>query len=161
MVSSPEEMSKQNNELLVQLSANLRAFVVDQQTENKRIHERIDSVQTHTAQAIDTVKEALSKTGKISPALIATVISLCAIIGGAVTTYVTGKMDNIIPMISANQRDITQQDNVTEVLREQMTRNRIDIAVNSAVINRMDDIGSRALIKGVVGDSLKFPTKPQ
>ena len=161
MVLPPEEISKQNNELLVQLGANLRAFVVDQQTENKRLHERIDSVQTHTAQAIDSVKEALSKTGKISPALVATVLSLCAIIGGAVTTFVSGKIDNITPMITASQRDITQQENISEVLREQMTRNRIEIAVNSAVISRMDEIGSRALIKGAVNDAPKFPTKSQ
>jgi hypothetical protein len=115
----PVEMSTENHTLLIQLrdqvsnlGTQVGTFVEAQTRENQRLHERIDIAQTRSADAVASIKDALANKGRVSGSFIlsltAVLLSSAAIIGGAVTTYVSGRMETITPSIHAQSEEIAR-----------------------------------------------------
>lgn len=99
-----------NHTLLLQLggqmeglAAALKEFVVQQGEENRRIHERIDATGERAAVAVGAVKDSLAARGQVSGnfvlLIVTTILSFIAIVGGAVTAYVGGRIEALKPTL--------------------------------------------------------------
>jgi hypothetical protein len=123
-------MSTENHTLLVQLTdqvgtvgRQLENFLDAQTKENQRLHERIDIAQTRSADAVTAIKDAIARKGQVSGSFIlsltAVLLSSAAITGGAVTTYVSGRMEVITPSIQAMQAEMHRNREYIDGLRVQ------------------------------------------
>lgn len=146
-VESQEKMSQENNILLVQLSKNVDTFVREQQAENRTLHKRIDDVAERTALAIESVKDVLAKSGKVSPqfiiSLVAILVSLCTLIGGIVTAYVSVRIDTLKPDMEQQRRVNEQQAAAHDVFAEQLIQTRISQAVTAALLEERTSARAR------------------
>lgn len=128
--------SQENHTLLVQLTKSLDTFVHEQQAENRHLHKRIDETQERTALAIESVKDVLAKSGKVSPqfiiSLIAIFASVCTLIGGAVSAYVSVRIDTIKPEIEQARRSVADIAARQDTALERLTQARIEQAVTAA-----------------------------
>lgn len=107
-------MSQDNHTLLIKLddrvqtvAKTLEGFVEAQGLENRAIHRRIDETAERGTKAVEAIKDSLNARGRISGnfvlSLIAVLLSSLAIIGGAVTTYVSNRLETLEPQIHASK----------------------------------------------------------
>lgn len=134
-----DSISSENHELLVRLSDSVThlgeqvtTFHKAQQTENRVLHERIDSVQIETRKGVDEIKNTLAQSGKISAgnifSLIAVLVSVLALIGGITQSYISVRLGNITPLIDHNAAMLHEQHVELRSQREDLTKARIEAA---------------------------------
>jgi hypothetical protein len=164
----PAEISTENHTLLVQLSdqvgnvgRQLEGFLEAQTKENQRLHERIDLAQARSADAVTSIKDALASKGRVSGSFIlsltAVLFSSAAIIGGAVTTYVTGRMETINPSIQAQASEIARNREYVDEMRVRTAANDAASEADRTWIKReLDRIGEMAH-KGISNPNPKTP----
>ena len=99
MTTKPKTQSSENHEVLIQLRDSMEGvvtrldkFSAQQEMENKTIHARIDATQEKFMTSFTLLKDSLAERGRITPALIATIISSVAILAGAGSAYVSSQL---------------------------------------------------------------------
>lgn len=113
-----------NHEILLALQTQLegvgdtlKVFIEKQGVENQRLHERIDNTQDRTTKAVESLKDSFNSRGRVSGGFIlslaAVFLSLCALIGGAVHSYMSIRLEGLKPSIQAHEEALR----VTELRR--------------------------------------------
>lgn len=125
-VPAASKFTEENHTMLVQLKdsvgtigSTLSQFIEAQGEENRRIHARIDGQGEAMTKAVGVIKDTISDRSRITPALVAMVLSSVAILGGAFTAYIGLQtapiktdilnVNNMVQTMEA-QRLITRQD---------------------------------------------------
>ena len=92
------------------LGGQLTTHIKEQQIENQRLNTRIDDTQVQSRKGVEEIKDSLAQRGRISGGVILGFIgvtcSVLALIGGITQAYVSSRIENIIPLIEYNTRDV-------------------------------------------------------
>ena len=125
----PSATTEDNHTLLVQLKdsvgmvgGTLDAFIKAQSEENRRIHERIDNTNTTIVSAVGAIKDGMAERGRITPSLVAMVLSSVAIFGGAGSTYVTMQTASLKSDTANNTSQIQNAEQARNILSEGLRR---------------------------------------
>lgn len=143
-----KEAVNDNHGLLLQLVDHQKSFsekldthIANTETETKRIDERIDRVQDIFRNSIDELKSTLSASGKISSgsifALVAVLMSFATLTGGAVSAYVSVRLGNITPLISANTTAIQADEAKAAEMQRQLHQFQLE-AVRADATSQSD-----------------------
>lgn len=129
-------MLVQLNDAVTSLSKQVGNHISEQQDENIRLHQRIDTVQNETRKGVDEIKSSLANTGKVSSgqifSLIAVLISVLAFFGGLAQAYLSVRLGNITPLIEHNSDALTVTREELRQVRAELVDSRIENARQAA-----------------------------
>lgn len=140
---SKPSVSQENHIMLVQLndavtslSKQVGNHISEQQDENIRLHQRIDTVQGETRKGVDEIKSSLASTGKVNSGqifgLIAVLISVLAFFGGLAQAYLSVRLGNITPLIEHNSDGLAVARDELRRVRGELVESRLENAREAA-----------------------------
>jgi len=151
--SNGTKFSEENHTLLVQLRDNVGSlggtldnFIKAQSEENRRLHGRIDDTNSAMLTAVGSIKDTIAERSRVTPALIAMILSSLAIIGGAGSYFVNLQastlrtdIDNIGGKVAAAEiQRLTMADRLSRVEVESATKDATSIE-NRRWIEKLQD----------------------
>lgn len=129
-------MLVQLNDAVAGLTKTVSSHMSEQQNENVRLHQRIDTVQNETRKMVDEIKSSLANTGKISAgqifSLIAVLISVLAFFGGLAQAYLSVRLGNITPLIDHHSEGLAMTHEELRQAQADLAESRLENAREAA-----------------------------
>lgn len=145
-----DPQSLENHGVLVELKdavgaigERFEAFSANQSKENQRLHDRIDATQERFINALSTLKDGMAEKGRLTPALVASILSMIAILCGAGGAYVSMRSEPLERSVMVNAAKIA----TAEVQRMNMEDRLHQLNVKSDVTDAIGETDRKWITK--------------